>query len=194
MVVRNFLIIISVMSVFVTARASDAPIELANALSPSETSISTNDKYCAKPHEIKALNIRAMQAELMVAALSCGLSNEYNGFMKLFKTDLTGNSRGIKSYFTRVHGSGAKREMNRFVTNLANVSSNRSLNVDLNEYCNNISQVFFDLKNTGVITREAEFASIHGVGGCVKTAQLDSNSNSIDSKSIDTVTTAKAGE
>lgn len=81
---------------------------------------------CAKSQELAALEARVLQTELMVGALTCGQSQRYNAFVNSYKGDLVMYGKTIRSLFQRAYGGGAKRKLNKFVTKLANDSSQRS--------------------------------------------------------------------
>ena len=82
------------------------------------------------PREQAALDVRYLQTELMVAALSCGrpeFHQHYNLFVAKFGNSLKQNSTHLKSYFTRQYGNQGTTQMDRFVTRLANEASLRSM-------------------------------------------------------------------
>jgi hypothetical protein len=99
-------------------------------------------QQCASPEERRAFDVRAMQSELMVAALSCNKNEEYNRFVSMYKNDLIGAGKGVKGYFTRVYAAKANATMNAFITDLANTTSGVSLGVDLRQYCQKAGYVF----------------------------------------------------
>lgn len=82
---------------------------------------------CATPAEKVALETRVMQSDLMVAALACGEKARYNAFVKKFQPVLVDRGKTLQAYFRRMHGGAAKRRLNSFITQLANMSSQRSL-------------------------------------------------------------------
>jgi hypothetical protein len=63
----------------------------------------------------------------MVAALACGRRDDYNHFVERFRPELQSEGRALKAYFRRVHGDGADQAIDRFVTQLANFASQRSI-------------------------------------------------------------------
>lgn len=97
---------------------------------------------CAKPHEHQALDLRLLQTELMVGALTCGLRDSYNSFVNGYQTELTHGGKIMKAYFDRTYGKDGGRQMNRFVTNLANEASNRSLRIPQDEFCAQAATLF----------------------------------------------------
>ncbi len=94
--------------------------------------------------ERDSLNIRHLQSELMVAALSCGLRPQYNATVKRFEAELVGRGHDLKQLFRRTFGSSSERELDRFVTALANQSSTNSLNRGAG-YCSESAQLFTEI-------------------------------------------------
>jgi hypothetical protein len=78
---------------------------------------------CLQPAERTAFEVRALQSQLMVAALACNRDNEYNAFVRKFQGDLAASYRGIQGHFRRTAGSGHQRALDSFITTLANEQS-----------------------------------------------------------------------
>ena len=81
---------------------------------------------CAKPEDLPPLRTRALQTDLMVSALSCGEAKRYNKFVTDFRPELIKQGKALRAYFKRAHGSRAGAETDKFVTQLANLASQRS--------------------------------------------------------------------
>jgi len=99
---------------------------------------------CANPAEREALDTRVLQTELVVAALSCGENQRYKAFVGRFENELIKRAGVMKKYFQRSHGGRANKEMNQFVTSLANEASQRSL-AEAATFCAAAAQLFEDL-------------------------------------------------
>jgi hypothetical protein len=80
---------------------------------------------CAEPQEQRALQMRVLQTEFMIAALSCPIRGEYNRFVEKFRGELRVQGKALRGFFTRMHGSAGERRLNRFVTRMANEASHR---------------------------------------------------------------------
>jgi hypothetical protein len=78
---------------------------------------------CIPPTERTALDLRAVQSQVMVVALTCGRDADYNAFVTKYQRDLAAAYRTVGTYFRRVHGSAAQREHDVYITNLANAQS-----------------------------------------------------------------------
>ncbi len=97
---------------------------------------------CASSGELQSLGMRALQSELMVAALACGKKQDYNNYIGLFSQDLQWQGQQLKGYFSRNYGSQSERELNTFVTQMANQASRVSLNKSSQQYCSHASDLF----------------------------------------------------
>lgn len=132
---------------------------------------------CASPTEKAALDTRALQTELMVAALSCGEQSRYNNFVNRFRQSLNANSVNLKSYFSRVYPSNAESQLNRFITKLANAVSERSLATNSDDFCEAANTLFDEVTNAKpsevvqVASRE-DFSDIHGISACSNNDQM----------------------
>lgn len=127
---------------------------------------------CAKVKEEQALNVRALQAHLMVAAISCHQQDLYNTLIGQHGKSLAAQGQIVKSYFKRTHPNRTETELNRFITFLANESSKRSLKEDDATFCSSSEKLFKtlnDSKNTAPLFQLASGASyqeVHGISAC----------------------------
>lgn len=75
----------------------------------------------------QAFDVEGLKSELMVTALSCHQQDRYNAFVGKFRSDLTEQERALDAYFASSYGRGAQREHDDYITQLANVQSERGL-------------------------------------------------------------------
>jgi hypothetical protein len=107
---------------------------------------------CAQAKEVTAFNIRALQSQLMVAALTCDMTSQYNTFVTRHRSGLDSNRRTLISYFNRA--GGGERAFNNYDTELANVQSTLSTRRG-SLYCGDIKPVFTEvLQMTSVVDVE----------------------------------------
>lgn len=78
---------------------------------------------CLQPAERTAFDVRALQSKLMVTALACGRDADYNAFVRKFQGELAASYRGIQGHFRRTAGNAHQRELDGFITQLANAHS-----------------------------------------------------------------------
>ena len=102
---------------------------------------------CAKPGERLAFDLRVVQTELMVAALSCGERAAYNGFVKKFGGDLAAGGTAMRSYFRRAYGSAGEARLTSHVTALANRAALRRVEPGV-DFC---SQAVSVLRTTATL-------------------------------------------
>ena len=143
---------------------------------------------CATPKDLAALNARVLQTELMVAALTCGEKARYNAFVMSFKGVLSDHGRSLRALFTRVHGAGGKRQLNGFVTKLANDASQGSLAVR-GGYCTNASALFEEVLNTppgdfDALASKPWIRLRHGFAPCTRAADQGNNGASAQSRPL----------
>ena len=82
---------------------------------------------CARPQDIAALRTAALQQQLMVAALTCGDVDAYNGFVMSHRSELQESDSALMSFFVRRDAQRGVDDYNAYKTWLANDSSLRSL-------------------------------------------------------------------
>jgi hypothetical protein len=78
---------------------------------------------CLQPAEKTAFDIRALQSQLMVVALTCGQQDDYNTFVTRHQRDLATAFRGVAGHFRRTAGGQHQRLLDQYITNLANGQS-----------------------------------------------------------------------
>jgi len=93
-----------------------------------------------------AFHVRALQTELMVAALTCDARPQYNSFAKKFQNALVDHGHALKQVFRSNHGAGAEKALNAYITTLANRASQRSI-TKRSSYCERTLRTFVALEN-----------------------------------------------
>ncbi|EFH09862.1 hypothetical protein [Teichococcus cervicalis] len=96
---------------------------------------------CLQPAEHAAMAVRALQSQLMVAALSCNQHDDYNAFVTRHQRDLGTAWRNLTGHFRRVHGGRAQREMDGYITTLANAQSQEGIRQG-SHFCQNVAPLF----------------------------------------------------
>jgi hypothetical protein len=89
---------------------------------------------CADTRERESLTVRSLQTDLMVAALSCNVRDDYNTFVQRYRSHLSVHGHALRRYFQRTYGPRAQRALDRYVTELANQASQVS-NADRTAFC-----------------------------------------------------------
>ncbi len=128
-------------------------------------------ELCAKPGEKKGLNGRALQTELMVAALSCKQQTSYNSVVQKFRSNMKSDSDAMRGYFKRRYGGISESKMDEFVTRIANDTSTRSQQRDHVKYCEDMDKLFAKvLRSSNIqmdaLAAEAQFSNMTGIPVC----------------------------
>ncbi|OAG76374.1 hypothetical protein Amal_02147 [Acetobacter malorum] len=82
---------------------------------------------CGHSPAHEAFDIQALKSELMVTALSCNAQDRYNAFVGKFRTTLLNEEQKLNTYFRSTYGSSAQREHDDYITQLANIQSEKGL-------------------------------------------------------------------
>lgn len=89
---------------------------------------------CFTQTEWQAVNVQMLQRTLQVAALECtnvaghSYDEQYNSFIARFHDRLMADGVAFRHHFRRVYGSSADTYQDRFVTQMANNASAKSMN------------------------------------------------------------------
>ena len=75
----------------------------------------------------EAFDVQGLKSELMVTALSCNVQDRYNAFVAKFRPDLNAEEGRLNGYFRTTYGRGAQNAHDDYITQLANVQSERGL-------------------------------------------------------------------
>ena len=125
---------------------------------------------CAIAADQASLNVRMLQTELMVAALTCNQRTDYNVFVTRFKPELSKQGQHLQSFFRQRHGSGSAKALNGFVTRIANESSRRGMQ-KRGEFCRNAASIHQASKAMDPVAlpqyaATLKFAGLHGIPAC----------------------------
>jgi hypothetical protein len=96
---------------------------------------------CLQPAERTAFDLRALQSQLMVAALACGQQDEYNRFVTANQSSLGGAFKQVTTHFRRVHGAQGQKQLDNYITNLANAQSQDGIRQGT-QFCRNVAPLF----------------------------------------------------
>jgi hypothetical protein len=103
---------------------------------------------CANAREHAAFQLRALQTHLMVGALSCGMHDRYNAFVTRWQSDLAGAHRNLTGYFNRTFGNRGQRELNEYITSLANAQSQEGIRLG-SSFCGRVGPLFEQVSRLG---------------------------------------------
>lgn len=146
------------------ASVSLASLAVAACLAASPASAAS--LRCESAKDGLAVNTRVLQTNLMVAALMCGERQNYNAFVTTFRNDIAAQGSSLKALFKRTYGGGGKRELNNFVTKLANDASMDCMKTAgaKERFCARARAAFADARATSP-GRFADLVNKHKVSG-----------------------------
>jgi hypothetical protein len=110
--------------------------------------------YCAKPAEKAAFDVAALKTRLMIAALSCGATDRYNGFVTKNRSGLVAQEKNLTQYFARNYGKTSQKAQDDYITQLANLQAQRRTR-DADSFCKDTAGTFDEivvLKTTSDLT------------------------------------------
>ncbi|MCK8783142.1 hypothetical protein M0638_01950 [Roseomonas sp. NAR14] len=82
---------------------------------------------CLQPAERAAFDVQALKSHLMVTAIACRHEDQYNAFVTRFQRDLSAAGRAVQAHFRRAYGRAHQRELDSYITNLANAQSQEGI-------------------------------------------------------------------
>jgi hypothetical protein len=117
-------------------------LSLAGVLVAGSAMAARSSNKCAKADEVTAIQVAAVQQELMVAALTCDQVTNFNAFQTGFGPELRTSDATLHSMFKRIFGARqGEAQFHAFKTRMANDSSIRSIH-DNQGYCREAAGVF----------------------------------------------------
>ena len=102
------------------------------------------ESSCGMSPARAAFDIEGLKSELMVTALSCNQQDSYNAFVQRFRPDLLREEGTLNAYFKRSYGRAAQREHDNYITQLANVQSERGLQAGT-AFCSQRADMFSEV-------------------------------------------------
>lgn len=131
--------------------------------------------HCVSDRDLDALNMRVLQTELMVAALSCDQRTQYNNFVTSNRDTLAERGRVLQAFFNRTHGARGEFQLNSFITKIANDTS-KDVRSKGDEYCVFTEQLFDEVaavpsSDLSRVARKSWIIQRHGYQPCVAEAE-----------------------
>ena len=113
------------------------------ALTPN---LAAAQQACMQPAEQQHFNVRALQSQLMVLAITCEMHDDYNRFVTKFRPQLASAFNGVQGHFRRTTGGQHQRQTDQYITNLANGQSQVGISQGT-FFCRNQSGLFAEAYN-----------------------------------------------
>ena len=115
-------------------------VGVCSVLGPSASGAS----LCGMSPARQAFDVEGLKSELMVTALSCNEQDHYNAFVAKFRPDLNEEERALNAYFKQSYGRGAQKQHDAYITQLANVQSERGLQAGT-QFCSQRASMFGEI-------------------------------------------------
>lgn len=131
---------------------------------------------CVKDKVLTAFQMRMLQTELVVGALSCKMTPRYNEFVTSYKPDLMTAHRALMKFF------GRESRLEDYKSKTANESSQRSL-ANITEFCLYSSALYDKLlgpekPNLAQFVAAEPVANRHGQNVCGTPALIQASASS----------------
>jgi len=135
---------------------------------------------CVDSKARAALEMRVLQSELMVAALTCGQRPSYNAFVATFNPYLKDQGGNLRTFFDEAYGENGTFRLNRLVTRLANEASSLTLNQPTSQFCAQAKTRFEAVlaappRQLAHMARANASAGMHGYKSCVEVAESNAD-------------------
>ena len=111
---------------------------LAAALASAALPAVAQTQTCIQPVEKTAFDVRALQSQLMVAALACGEQDKYNAFVTRHQGELGSAYRAMAASYRR---AGGQKALDSYITTLANAQSQDGIRQG-SHFCQNALPMF----------------------------------------------------
>ena len=98
-------------------------------------------EVCARAPDLVALQVAALQQQLMVAALTCDDVPLYNSFVTAYQKDLVASDQALQAFFDRFGSEEGTPAYHSFKTKMANMYSARSA-TDKKRFCTAVRATF----------------------------------------------------
>lgn len=116
------------------------------------------DSRCSDPAEQSHFEVTALKTELMVVALICEERDNYNAFIQRYRPSLIEADRGFTAYFNRALGRAGVRQLDAYVTALAN-SRQQGAQVLGSDFCPRNRVLFEEVAALGSAADLAAYAA-----------------------------------
>ena len=88
--------------------------------------VSAGNCACS-PAERAAIDVSALVSELQLITMTCGTRDKYNALIPRLRPALATKEKNLSAFFTRAYGKRGRTEHDKYITELANLQSQRLL-------------------------------------------------------------------
>jgi hypothetical protein len=145
--------------VFVTCTLScSTPQNIAEqAQLPALTPPPMQAPICARPAERAAIDVSALVSELQLITMTCGTRDKYNALIPRLRPALATKEKNLSAFFTRAYGKRGRTEHDKYITELANLQSQRVLKSG-DRFCSINTSMFDQVMPLSTVEQLATYA------------------------------------
>jgi hypothetical protein len=124
---------------------------------PAPTPPPMHAPICARPAERAAIDVSALVSELQLITMTCGTRDKYNALIPRLRPALATKEKNLSAFFTRAYGKRGRAEHDKYITELANLQSQRVLKSG-DRFCSISSSMFDQVMPLSTVEQLATYA------------------------------------
>ena len=112
---------------------------------------------CARPAERAAIDVSALVSELQLITMTCGTRDKYNALIPRLRPALATKEKNLSAFFTRAYGKRGRTEHDKYITELANLQSQR-VSKSGDRFCSISTSMFDQVMPLSTVEQLATYA------------------------------------
>ena len=124
---------------------------------PAPTPPPMHAPICARPAERTAVDVSALVSELQLITMICGTRDKYNALIPHLRPALATKENNLSAFFKRAYGKRGRAEHDKYITELANLQSQRALRSGA-RFCSISSGMFDQVMPLSTVEELATYA------------------------------------
>jgi hypothetical protein len=111
---------------------------------------------CARPAERAAVDVSALVSELQLITMTCDTRPQYNALIPHLRPALATKEKNLSAFFSRAYGKRGQTEHDKYITELANLQSQRALKSG-DRFCTISTSMFEQVMPLGTVEQLATY-------------------------------------
>ena len=124
---------------------------------PTPTPPPMHAPICARPAEREAIDVSALVSELQLITMTCGTRDKYNALIPHLRPALATKEKSLNAFFARAYGKRGRAEHDKYITELANLQSQR-VSKSGDQFCNRSTSMFDQVMPLSTVEQLATYA------------------------------------
>ena len=124
---------------------------------PAPTPPPMHAPICARLAERTAVEVSALVSELQLITMTCGTRDKYNALIPHLRPALATKEKNLSAFFARAYGKRGRAEHDKYITELANLQSQRALKSG-DRFCSINSGMFDQVMPLSTVEELATYA------------------------------------